>query len=248
MGNPTSAKAAAGKYFKYAFGEILLVVIGILIALQINNWNEQRKLKNEEHELLGNLKLEFDRKLAELEDKNKGRLANVEDIEKLLQVIANQDFDFPEDKALDLMENLGVWFYVNEEFSIIEMLFNSGKINSISNDSLKAKLISWPDQMEEMLEEQRVLQDFTINKLEPLIYNYMSATRLVSYYRRASESDKTDSLGLHPHDLRGLLMDRSFENTLSYRKLFLSVNYRDSEILIESAKSIIALIEKELNP
>jgi hypothetical protein len=31
------------KYFKYAFGEIILVVIGILIALQINNWNEQRK-------------------------------------------------------------------------------------------------------------------------------------------------------------------------------------------------------------
>ena len=32
------------KYLKYAIGEIVLVVIGILIALQINNWNEQRKL------------------------------------------------------------------------------------------------------------------------------------------------------------------------------------------------------------
>jgi len=31
-----------GKYFKYAIGEIVLVVIGILIALQINNWNEKR--------------------------------------------------------------------------------------------------------------------------------------------------------------------------------------------------------------
>ena len=31
-----------GKYFKYAIGEIFLVVIGILIALQINNWNEDR--------------------------------------------------------------------------------------------------------------------------------------------------------------------------------------------------------------
>lgn len=33
-----------GKYLKYAFGEIILVVIGILIALSINNWNEKRKL------------------------------------------------------------------------------------------------------------------------------------------------------------------------------------------------------------
>ena len=35
-----------GKYFKYAIGEIILVVIGILIALQINNWNENRKIDN----------------------------------------------------------------------------------------------------------------------------------------------------------------------------------------------------------
>jgi len=41
-----------GKYLKYAFGEIVLVVIGILIALQINNWNENRKLKKVELDLL----------------------------------------------------------------------------------------------------------------------------------------------------------------------------------------------------
>ena len=44
------------KYFKYAIGEIVLVVIGILIALQINNWNENRKDKIKEHAYLTNLK------------------------------------------------------------------------------------------------------------------------------------------------------------------------------------------------
>lgn len=39
------------KYFKYAIGEIILVVIGILIALQINNWNEERKAQKEEQQL-----------------------------------------------------------------------------------------------------------------------------------------------------------------------------------------------------
>ena len=42
----------SGKYFKYAIGEIVLVVIGILIALQINNWNEARKSKAFEMEIL----------------------------------------------------------------------------------------------------------------------------------------------------------------------------------------------------
>jgi hypothetical protein len=44
-----------GKYFKYAFGEIILVVIGILIALQINNWNDNRKNQIEEKAVLESL-------------------------------------------------------------------------------------------------------------------------------------------------------------------------------------------------
>ena len=45
-----------GKYFKYAIGEIILVVIGILIALQINNWNEHQKLLAKEQDYLKEIK------------------------------------------------------------------------------------------------------------------------------------------------------------------------------------------------
>lgn len=48
----------AANYLKYAIGEIVLVVIGILIALQINNWNEERKLKIEEQNTLMKLQKE----------------------------------------------------------------------------------------------------------------------------------------------------------------------------------------------
>jgi len=40
------------KYTRYAVGEIVLVVIGILIALQVNNWNEQRKERNYELKMI----------------------------------------------------------------------------------------------------------------------------------------------------------------------------------------------------
>ena len=45
-----------GKYFKYAIGEIILVVIGILIALQINNWNENRKAQKQETQIYTEIK------------------------------------------------------------------------------------------------------------------------------------------------------------------------------------------------
>ena len=48
-------KNKTGKYLKYAIGEIVLVVIGILIALQINNWNESKKIYSIEKESYENL-------------------------------------------------------------------------------------------------------------------------------------------------------------------------------------------------
>ena len=54
-----------GKYFKYAIGEIILVVIGILIALQVNNWNEIEKSKSESNRLLIDLKLELEKDIED---------------------------------------------------------------------------------------------------------------------------------------------------------------------------------------
>ena len=47
------------KYFRYAIGEIVLVVIGILIALQVNNWNQKRIDRNKETIILKELHEEF---------------------------------------------------------------------------------------------------------------------------------------------------------------------------------------------
>ncbi len=54
------------KYLLYAIGEIALVMIGILLALQVNDWNEQRKSKNESVKILKNLEKEFENNKQEL--------------------------------------------------------------------------------------------------------------------------------------------------------------------------------------
>lgn len=83
--NPTSAKASdgikTGKYLKYAIGEIVLVMIGILLALQVNNWNENRKEKSERDYVIHELLAEYQVNLVILRrcvEKNKGYLSQMD--------------------------------------------------------------------------------------------------------------------------------------------------------------------------
>jgi len=60
-------KNKTGKYFKYAIGEIILVVIGILIALSVNNWNEKRKNNLLKQAYIKNLKIDLNTDLETLD-------------------------------------------------------------------------------------------------------------------------------------------------------------------------------------
>ena len=68
------------KYLIYAVGEIVLVMIGILLALQVNNWNENRKEIERQKKLYANLKIDFQSRLNELEDFYIAKNAAVENI------------------------------------------------------------------------------------------------------------------------------------------------------------------------
>ena len=62
------SEGKTGKYFKYAIGEVILVVIGILIALQINNWNESRKELDSELQLYSNLLSDLNSEYSSIEE------------------------------------------------------------------------------------------------------------------------------------------------------------------------------------
>ena len=76
-----------GKYFKYAIGEILLVVIGILIALQINNWNEHKKAVQKEIEVLEAITLDLDFNIKEINLLLNDRVLNLNKISKSIELL-----------------------------------------------------------------------------------------------------------------------------------------------------------------
>ncbi|UWX53769.1 DUF6090 family protein [Maribacter litopenaei] len=102
------------KYMLYALGEIILVVIGILIALQINNWNENRKERIEESVLLTQLKSEFESNSKQLGEKMIIRNNMITASFKLLDYI-----DHPEKRQLDSVSSYLVQTFLVPTFDPI---------------------------------------------------------------------------------------------------------------------------------
>jgi hypothetical protein len=74
---PSGRAGRLSKYLLYAIGEIALVVIGILLALQINNWNEEQKLQSKENEILREIKSELSDAISDLKDDIDDRERNI---------------------------------------------------------------------------------------------------------------------------------------------------------------------------
>jgi hypothetical protein len=235
-----------GKYFKYAIGEIVLVVIGILIALSINNWNEDRKADKEEQSLFSNLKIDFESRINELKEFNSARKKSTSAILEINKIIANIE-NRPSDSIIDKLISTSLnGFKFNEEFKMLDVVFNTGLINDIKNEALKRKLIEWPQEVEEMLEEQRMHNEFIDKNYLPLLSQYISLRDVYEKFDfRKYNLPKGEPVTLSKN-YNGLFTDPIFENDLVFLQMLIRLNYIDTETLISSAEEIIDLLNSEL--
>ncbi len=123
------------KYLFYAIGEIILVVIGILIALQINNWNNQRLEKEEEKKSYRNIKrqVEDDRNgLTDAKAVNNYFSATYKHANKIIRA---QDFTKSDSLALIAM-GLSQYSDFNSSGTIYQTLVNSGNLKLLKNDEI----------------------------------------------------------------------------------------------------------------
>tara|TARA_R110001592_G_scaffold13470_3_gene61736 strand:+ start:3351 stop:4109 length:759 start_codon:yes stop_codon:yes gene_type:complete len=132
------------KYFKYAIGEIVLVVIGILIALSINNWNENSRGRRIEQGYLMALKEEFNYNRIELDQMIKRNNFNGDTALKLSNLMGPDDPTITEKEFAELamdMTNLEVQYRPNK--AVLDEIISSGKLAIFSNDKLKFALSSY---------------------------------------------------------------------------------------------------------
>ncbi len=86
-------KNKTGKYFKYAIGEIVLVVIGILIALQINNWNESRKKDRTKQSYYNQLITDIDKDSIVINRLIEVTQKSIDDYQKYMELFKKPDLD-----------------------------------------------------------------------------------------------------------------------------------------------------------
>ncbi len=160
------------KYTRYAIGEIVLVVIGILIALQINTWNTNRIERKKEALILKELHKEF---VA-----NKQQLDSVVFFHKKSFKSANYiKSKLPIDIKKTNLDSLSYhlyyigWVYTfNPSQGVTKALMNSSTFGVISNDELRQLLISWNDILVDYQEEESNAASNYQNHLKPFEKKY----------------------------------------------------------------------------
>lgn len=126
-------KNKTGKYFKYAIGEIVLVVIGILIALSINNWNEDQIRQREEVFYLEKLYQNFKQDTLQLN----GNIAQLKNRVEILKMLASDINNKQKDSFnITLVNSLMFTSGFISETATWDNLQSSGKINILKNQAI----------------------------------------------------------------------------------------------------------------
>ena len=129
------AKNRFSKYLLYAIGEIILVVIGILLALQINSWNQQRIEDKKEVELLSDLKSEFQYNLTELEESIKINKKVSQSCIELTEIIRSNTIGKNSEKVDELLIAIGNFNSFDARTGVSNEIVNSDKTGTAEIES-----------------------------------------------------------------------------------------------------------------
>ena len=216
------------KYLTYAVGEILLVMIGILLALQVNNWNESRKAELDLQLLVSNLKQEFETNAVELAQTKILVQSTMNATKGLLSKIGDTELRISEselDSLIDVSFFWPTWLPTN---NVLEELKNSGKLSSLNHEEIQDLLFKWERLFLDIHDWNRRMEEGSQGVIDYVKDN--GSLRNVNAYL----------IGLNRSPLgksnTNLLRDVGFENQLDIKFVyaqFLLEHYQDADLIIK---------------
>ena len=237
------------RYFKYAIGEIILVVIGILIALQINTWNENRKAENEEVKILKALKADLKVSKNRLNETMLMQQKVLAYSAILINIHEKQDekefeyFDKNLDSLSDLIGYGTSWYRAEPITGAYNALISAGKIDLIHNENLRHILAQFAADLESGFEDQQSAMDLLT----------ILTTQNSSFSLKIARNEFRDRLGLKSRSYDALLVSKNFFNDDQYfGNLYNKTTHEGNRLsrqksMFNQIDSILHIINKELN-
>ncbi|WP_445383080.1 DUF6090 family protein [Robiginitalea sp. IMCC43444] len=242
------------KYLLYAIGEIVLVVIGILIALQINNQNEARKERAKEVNYLKNVKTDLQSELANSAEFAAYHFGKAEACSHLLNSAAPQTIEEVQ-LYTDRYEQVFIWDTFVPNNNTFKELLSSGNLSLIKNDSIKNGLL----ELEKLYAEIATGEFHMRREYEVYLYDINIENTLALTFFDLSEPayGLPGRIGIDdiPKSLHGKLIadaqwqhnNQTFTNGL--RLAFMNNSYISGlhKNLTAYVKGLIQMIEEEIN-
>ena len=241
-----AAENRAAKYLRYAIGEILLVVIGILIALQVNNWNENRKQRVKELHYLSNLKTDLTLNIAEIDKYIETRNSSTVSATKILEYFEGKPIAEPDSFNFHAV-NVYTWQKFFQIDNTFQELTNSGNLSIISNDSIKNGLLNLETLYKKLkYEEEHFRYDSEVMLYEPS-YGILDINALVKNFTyQVTNGQAGEHVSLPKENYETLLKNIKQKNGFAMATYEFPFMNSQLEEMKNMCEKIITLINSEL--
>ncbi len=233
------------RYLIYAIGEIFLVVIGILIALQINNWNENNKniatLQSSLDALQTNLKEDIENMHAHIEFNQ----TVLDDINYIYKILLQHEYrEKPFSEIADSMFNLGLEISFNISNTAFQTMESGGHFQLLKNQALSRSIYKYYNFIELIEGQIKDNNQFVQLLLEPFIFSEMEIRAFPPVQK---EQLKPDKRPLRMDNKEIIFKSIEFENLVISRMWRLESENRQFKEGINKAQQLIDEIRNEIN-
>lgn len=230
-------KNMKGKYWKYAIGEIMLVVVGILIALTINDLNQGLKDRKTHSRMTANLLTEFKANLKQIETVQGYQEESLQAAYYLLNLIKSTGaYDL--DSLSKWIGKVGNNWSYDAQIGVLNSAMSSSEIHLIRNDSLKNLLYGWEGLTLDLKEEQENAFS-AFERLNLFLEEHIQIADAIYFYVDRFPKSKFDS------DFDALFESPQFEDLLINRGIYLLDQLEELKRLKATNQLIIQLLSEE---
>ncbi|MCF7560143.1 DUF6090 family protein [Sabulilitoribacter multivorans] len=236
------------KYLIYAIGEIVLVVIGILIALQINNWNENRINENNETIILETLQEEFLENKKRYSETIKQQSYVIKYCKSLIECLELKDSEYKRDSIGDFI-HFGALNYFRAEPLVgsYQSMLGSGDLKLLKNEGLKAKLASFSAEINTGFEDETA----SMNLLNQLHLEFKSIGEELYPNQLRQRLELAERIGKNNEE-RNKIISELYQNPNILNPLYTKAAFEKNRLdlqkkMLNYSNEILDLIETELN-